>query len=382
MQRIKAVRQKNVTKAPELLAVLLGTALAVACGGPAAVLHDVLDEAEERVDLVLESYDDTEGEMNEVAAMELPACPTEYEPPPLSEGPPPYEDVVERSAELPDAAELNGIRSTHETVCRGGGAALRAIPGMREQLQPQLEDFSDYAEALRNFIDDDMTDEDIESLSAEVDAVARARPEEDDTLQLRYERLNDRVIELSPLVREMARGARRPGARVRPGFIPDPEAGESLAEILEPWTTVIEAHGEARAFFEVWNDYRRRIYEGPDAEDPDEAAADWSPPTGVWNGEYARSRRLSARGDPARRIRVTFQAEGALDFHWLEDNCGALHQLTSTSGAFGRVTQYRETSGSCVYNGTVTLERTGEDRMRVRWTAPGYGNYAGNLTRQ
>ena len=382
MQKNDAVRRSDMPKGPEWPVVLLAAALAAGCGGPAAILHDVLDEAEERVDLVLENYDDTEDEMNEAAAMELPPCPTEYEPPPLSGGPPPYEDVVERPAELPDPAELNSILSTHQTVCREGGATLRAIPGMREQLQPQFEDFSDYADAIRSFIDDDMTDEQVETLSAEVDAVARARPDEDDTLQLRYERLNERIIDVSPLVREMARGARRPGARIRPGLIPHPDAGESLVELLEPWTTVIEAHAEARAFFAVWNDYRRRIYEGPDAEDPDDAAADWDPPTGVWNGEYARARRSSVTRGSGRGIRITFQAEGALDFHWLVEDCSALHQLTSTSGAFGRVTQYRETSGSCSYNGTVTLERTGEDRMRVLWTAPGYGTYAGYLTRQ
>ena len=66
--------------------------------------------------------------MNEAAALELPPCPTEYEPPPLSEGPPPYEDVVERPAELPDTAEQNGILSTHGAVCREGGTALRALP--------------------------------------------------------------------------------------------------------------------------------------------------------------------------------------------------------------------------------------------------------------
>lgn len=255
MQRIEAVHRKNVPKLPELLAVLVAAGLAAACGGPAAVLHDVLDEAEERVEFVLEIFDDTEDEMNEAAAMELPPCPAEYEPPPLWEGPPPYEDIVERPAELPDPADQNEIVSTHRTACRDSATALRAVPGVREGLHPRLEDFSDFAEAMRNFIDDDMTDEQIETLSAEVDAVARARPDEEDTLQLRYERLLDRMLALSPLVREMARGARRPGADVNPGAIPDPDAGEGLTEVIEPWTAVIEAHAEARAFFDVWNDY-------------------------------------------------------------------------------------------------------------------------------
>ena len=382
MQRIEVVRWKNVPKPPELLAVFLASACAAACGGPSAVLHDVLDEAGERVEFVLEGFEDTEDEMNEAAVMELPPCPTAYEPPPLAEGPPPYQDVVERPSELPSQAEEAGVRSRHQRVCREGVAALRSIPDLRERMRPQLEDFSDYEEAIRDFIDDDITDEQVETLSAEVDAIARARPDADDTLQLRYERLNDRIIELSPLVREMAEGARRPGARINPGVIPDPEAADGLAELIEPWTAVIEAHAEARAFFEVWNDYRRRVHEGPDAEDPDEAASGWNAPTGVWSGDYAASRRFG-RVVPD-RVRITFQADGATVSHYPDSNCGGLLQLTSTSGAFGRVTQYRETlntgRGRCVDNGTVTLERTGEDRMRFRWT--GGGDYVGNLTRQ
>lgn len=127
---------------------------------------------------------------------------------------------------------------------------------------------------------------------------------------------------------------------------------------------------------------RRRIYEGPDAEDPDEAAADWNPVTGVWSGEYAASRTFGRRNPD--RVRITFQADGAVVSHYPDPNCGGALQLTSTSGALGRVTQYRETlntgRGRCVDNGTVTLERTGEDRMRFRWT--GRGDYVGNLTRQ
>ena len=62
-------------KPPPLLPVLLTAALAAACGGPAATLHDVLDEAEDRVNHVLAAFEETEGEMNEVIGAELPACP-------------------------------------------------------------------------------------------------------------------------------------------------------------------------------------------------------------------------------------------------------------------------------------------------------------------
>ena len=57
--------------APELLAVLLAAALAAACGGRGGVLHDVLDEAEERVNLLLEGFEDAEDEMNEAIVLHL-----------------------------------------------------------------------------------------------------------------------------------------------------------------------------------------------------------------------------------------------------------------------------------------------------------------------
>lgn len=372
MQKNDAVRRSDTPKNLGLPTVLFGAAFAAACGGPATVLHDVLDEAETRVDFALETFEDTADEMNEAIATELPPCPAAYEPPVLSE-PPPYRDVVERPADLPDSAEENDVLYRHRIACRDSGTALRNLTSIRDEALPPLEDFSEYVDALRDFIDDDMTDEDIESLSAEVDAVARARTDEDDTLQLRYQRLHSRVVELSPLLSEMALVVRRPGARVAPGRLPDPEAREDLAALAEPWTGIIENHAEARAFFEVWNDYRRRIYEGPDAEDPDKAAAGWNPPTGVWTGEYVQ---LGREYVGRYVVRITFEADGRVVSRYPESNCGGPLELISTSGAFGRVTRYSDTG--CTRPATVTLERTGEDRMRFQ-----YGRtHAGNLTRE
>ena len=381
-----AVQQKGATKTPKLLAVLLGTALAAGCGGPAALLHDVLDEAEERVQFVLDSYEDTEDAMNEAAAMELPPCPAWYEPPPLS-GDAPYEEMFERPTELPTGREETRLRRTHRTVCEEGETVLQNIPAAREELQRQLEDYAEYADALRDFIDDDMSDDDVERLSAEVEAVDAARTGDEDTLERRYSLMNDRLLALSPLVREMALEARRPGARVRPGQIPDPErhdTAEELRELLEPWTAVTAAHAEARAFLTTAADYRRRIYEGPNAPDPDETAGDWNPPTGTWEGEYAQVGGFSFGGIRTSRVRITIDADGGVASDYPDSNCGGALQLNSTSGAFDRVTEYREslTTGerNCENGGTVTLERTWENRMRFSWR--GRQSYAGNLTRE
>ena len=250
-------------KPPPLLPVLLTAALAAACGGPAATLHDVLDEAEDRVNHVLAAFEETEGEMNEVIGAELPACPPHYEPPPLSTGPPPYEDVVERPAQLGDPAEERNLVRTHARHCRESGNSLQRLQTVRQQLRGAYEGFAGHAQAMRDFIDDDMTNEQLETLSAEVEAVAAARPDEEDTLQQRYERLNGWIIQRSPLVREMALVA----GLLMP-VLPKAEQLDGLvAEFVGEWTTILDNHTAARAFFRMRNDYRRSTYEGPDAVD-------------------------------------------------------------------------------------------------------------------
>ena len=361
-------------KPPPLLPVLLTAALAAACGGPAATLHDVLDEAEDRVNHVLAAFDETEGEMSEVIGAELPACPPHYEPPPLSTGPPPYEDVVERPAQLGDPAEERNLVRTHARHCRESGSSLQRLQTVRQQLRGAYEGFAGHAQAMRDFIDDDMTNEQLETLSAEVEAVAAARPDEEDTLQQRYERLNGWIIQRSPLVREMALVA----GLLMP-VLPKAEQLDGLvAEFVGEWTTILDNHTAARAFFRMRNDYRRRTYEGPDAVDPDEAAANWAPLAGVWSGEYASS---SSRRRP-NTIEITFDGDGAT-VSYPTANCRGSLRLTSTSGASGRLTEYHEElrGRGCDTDGTVTLERTAEDRIRFNWRK-GSREYEGNLTQQ
>ena len=367
MQKIEAGRRNWAFEPPPLLAVLFAPALAVACGGPAAPLYDVLDEAQERVDHVLAALDDTEDEMNEATGAELPPCPSHYEPPPLSTGQAPYEDVVERPAELGDPVEERELVNRHARHCRESGRSLQGLQNTRQQLRSAYEGFADYAQAMGDFIADDMTSEQIGTLSAEIEAVAAARPDEEDTLRQRYERLNDWIIGRSPLVREMSLVATRRGSRFMPAMLPAAEDIEGLVpNIVGEWTTIIENHTEARNFFRIRNDYRRRIYEGPDAVDPDEAAADWTPLAGVWTGEYANTRLAGGWSTPT-AVEITFDSNGDGATISVPGYCRESLQLTSRTEAFGRVTEYDLTGGGCRIPSPVILDRTAEDKLRLYW---------------
>ena len=373
MQQNDDAVPRSDTPRAELLAVLLGAALAAGCGGPAAALHDVLDEAETRAELMLEIIEESnEDEMNEGSATELPPCPREYDPPALSEEPPPYMDVVDRPAVL-DAGSIQ----MHRITCINATRDLRLIPRNWASLRPQLADFPDYADTLRSVINNDLEAGHIERLSAAVAAAAEADPDADDTLRLRYVQLNLGIVPLSPLVGEMF-DARRPGARFDPGVIADLTVSENLENAREPWTTIIEAHAEAVAFFEAWNDYRRRIYEGPDAKDPDEDGANWGPLTGVWTGEYAAIDVLGNAG-PREPVRITFEADGDVASHYPDADCGGTLDLRRTGRAFGRWTTYTE--NACGWTRAVTLERMADDRMRFS-AMRRVTNWGGNLTRE
>ena len=314
--------------------------------------------------------------MNEVSDAGLPACPPHYEPPPLSTGPPPYEDVVERPAQLGDPAEERDLVRTHARHCRQSGSSLQRLQTVRQQLRGAYEAFAVHAQAMRDFIDDDMTSEQLETLSAEVEAVAAARPDEEDTLQQRYERLSGWIVQRSPLVREMALVAGARGS-VRAALPKAEQLHGLVGEFVGEWTTILDNHTDARAFFRMRNDYRRRTYEGPDAVDPDEAAADWAPLAGIWTGEYASSSRSRLNS-----VEIIFEGDGAT-VSYPTSNCRGSLRLTSTSGASGRVTEYHENlqGRGCNTDGTVTLERTAEDRVEFNWRK-GSREYEGNLTQQ
>ena len=379
MQKNDAVRRSDMPKTPRLLAVLFTGTLAASCGGPESVLHDVLDEAEERVETVLEGLIDNQDDFDEALTMEIPPCVEEYSPPPLAESPAPYADAVERPAELPEGRELQDELTMHRTMCERKDTVLAEYRRMTDGMIPQLEDFAAYVDAMREHIDDEMTLEEVEALTAEIEAIAEARPAEEDTLGLRYDRLERRMREASPLVREMAGGARRPGTRVRPGNLPE-RGTDELTGLIRPWTELRTAIADANAFFGIWNDYRRQIYEGPGSEDPEEAAAGWNAPTGIWTGEYNQLRYTYGRS--ARRVRVTIDEAGGTEVYWPDDECGGDLEVTSKSGAADRVTVYLDPGGTCGnYEAQLTLDRTGENKMRLYWSTP-RDEVGGNLTRE
>ena len=378
MQKNNAVRWSHMLKAPGLLAVLVAAALTAGCGGPATVLHAVVDEAEERGETILDGLIENQAELAEAMEIEIPPCPEEYAPPPLSGRTGAYVDAVERPASLGDDSELGETLRTHRGVCEGKDLMLPTYQRMTVEMIPQLEDFPAYADAMRDFIDNEMTSEDVASLSAEIEAIAEARPAEEDTFGLRYDRLNRRIRESSPLVREMVR-ARRQGTQVRPGNFPAP-GSEELADMIRPWIELMNVVEDANVFLTTWNDYQRHIHEGPDSENPEEAAGGWNAPTGVWTGEYNHTR--SAAGRSPMEIRVTLAEDGTAELYWLYEDCGANFELTSTSGAANRLQEYQEaTGGNCTRrNAQMSLHRTGENKMRFFWS----GNFmqlGGNLTR-
>ena len=386
MHENDTVQRAHKPTAWRLLGILCAAVFTAACGGPAGALHDVLDEAQDRVETVLDIFEDTDEAMTAALATELPPCPAQYQPPVLLQNEPPYGDVVETPTALADVDQAEMLL-IHRQACAGAAAVLQERGRYRELSRPLLEDFAGYADAMRDFIDDDMSDDDVEQLSAELDAIIEARADDIDTLELRYERLHDRLVDLSPLVREMAHGTDRPASRVNPGGLADMSVRENFEAAAEPWAEIFEAHAAARAFFAIWNDYTRRIYEGPDAEDPDEAAVNWGLITGIWTGEYVQVRqdynsdgyRVSV-GETPRRIRLTLDANGEGTSEYIDSNCGGPLELVQRSGASDRITQYDDRG--CSGRAVLTLERTAENRIRIEYAGGMSGRYRGEVTRQ
>ena len=385
MQKTKAVRRKSATKTPKLLAVLLGTALAAACGGPASELRGVVDEARERVGALLDAYDRS-GDPEERTAEALAAmepCPADYELPPMhTSGPPPYEGEIERPASLPAAPDAERwALLDHRNNCQIGESVLRRIPREMAGMREALEDYPDYADALERGIGALTADE-----AAEIAAAVRevASDNDDDTLRARYTAVNVGVGGAVAEVREMRLAARFRGTGVNPGGIPrDPDALEARAK---PWTRIIETRTRAVEFIVARNDFQRRLYEGPDAQDPDLAAPGWDPPTGRWTGRY---RRLSLSAETPQDIEITIRADGGASVEYpaerSQDRCRGELEDGEPSGTAGRTVTYQEriTSGRCTTDAEVVLERTGPDRMRYRWRRPGFTTYSwvGELTR-
>ena len=373
------MRKTLTTALPAVLAGLL----AAACSGPASELRGVVHEARDRVDALLDAYDRA-GDPEERAAEALAAlepCPAEYERPPMhTSGPPPFEGEVERPSSLPAPEDEADELREHRGNCRTGERVLGEVPRQMARMRAGLEDYAYYADALERGIGAMSTDQ-AAQIAAEVHEAASDGA--DDTLGARYAAVDRGVQRAAAEVREMYLAAGFAGTRLSPDRIPrDPDALEALAE---PWTRIIEERARAAEFLAAWNGYQRRLYEGPDAEDPDLAAPRWDPPTGRWTGRY---RNLDILYDTTPQdFEITIRPDGGASVEYLadrpRDRCRGELEDGEPSGAGARTVTYREriTGGTCSSGAEIVLERTGRDRMRYR-SSSGYRGHAGELTRE
>ena len=419
--QLETTTSRNTATILKILCTLVAAGIAASCGGPHAVLHDVIDDAEERVELLLSAYDETDDELEEATSMELHLCPG-YNRPPLHDGLPAYENEVEapeilvqeRLAGRHNMIGLSSALRRRARTCADANSALKELPERRQRQRTRYEDFFVLMDETRELINNFMTNEEAAEAAASLEAIDAARADEDDTLQNRFNRLNNSLMEamfttldqidsaradgddrlqnrlglddaLVKMAEERVLGAiigganSRPGLSVNPGRIPDPEAGGDLDPLIRPWLTIIEEHEEAADFVKIANHYRRRIYEGPDVPDPDDNAAGWEPVTGTWNGELGYL--LTSRTFPRERrypAQITFQADGSAITEYPILECTGSLELSSTGGAHGRTKNYRQivnTEGrNCRTDRTVMLERVEENTIWFSWWGrPGTG---------
>ena len=241
-----------------------------------------------------------------LAAME--PCPAEYQPPPLHEGDPPFEDEVERPAGLPEL--ISSAAAAHGQACRRGADYLNQIAERIESTREGIQAFDAYADALEDAIDT-LSDTAIEGITDEIAEAAEAaasRGEDVDTFPARYAVLNRRAIQQSPELYDASMAAAFAGVQINIEAVPtDPEV---LEEAASPWNSLVEARARAAEYRRASNDYQRAIHEGPDAPDPDEAAPGWGPATGHWIG------RLTGRGRTpiVVEIRITEDGPPAIEY--------------------------------------------------------------------
>ena len=363
-----------------LPAVLAGL-VAAACGGPASELRDVVDEARDRVERLLDAYNragDPEERTSEALAA-LRRCPPEYEQPPLhTSGPPPFEGEVDRPASLPAPEAEEEALYEHQENCVMGENRVRQVPRRMERTRTALEAYSDYADILDRAIGA-LSPELAEEISIQVNTAPS--DDDEDPFGARYRAF----IRGMQLAAAETRSTIMAGVFTRTGANPEsiPTDAAALEELAEPWPTMLAERARAVDFFTVRNDFQRRLYEGPDAEDPDVAAPGWDPPTGRWTGRYRDIGALSRDGEWD--VAITIRTDGGTSIAYPDvgarQSCSGELVDAEPSGTAGRTVTYREqiTDGPCGTDASVVLERTGLNRMRYRWSSGQY--YGGELTR-
>ena len=239
--------------------------LAAACGGgPAGMLYDLIAEGSENAEVALENLENARGEIEEATSGEdLPPCADEYRRPEGMHWRPRYADRVPVPEGI-DTAPSSLEAVLHRGTCRENTPArLGRVRTLYELTVSSLTQFDGHADTMRDAIDR-MDDADVEALAEEIEAIAAASPDED-TFRRRFERLKRRLRESSPLVREVLLNVERSRDVMFAMPVSADEAPNLAEELLSEVEGHMEEHEVARRYLQDRYDYRRQIYEGPDA---------------------------------------------------------------------------------------------------------------------
>lgn len=239
--------------------------LAAACGGgPAGMLYDLIAEGSENAEVALENLENARGEIEEATSGEdLPPCADEYQRPEGMHWRPRYADRVPVPEGI-DTDPSSIAALLHRITCRENTPSrLGRVRTLYETMVSSLTEFDAHADTMREAIDR-MDNADLEGLAEEIEAIAAARPDED-TFQQRFERLRQQLMENSPLVREVRLNVERNRDVVFAIPVAADEAPNMAEDVLSEVEGHMEEHEVARRYLQDRYDYRRQIYEGPDA---------------------------------------------------------------------------------------------------------------------
>ena len=236
----------------------------VACGGgPSGTLYDLIAEASENADVALGNLEDARAEIEEATSAErVPPCANSYVRPEGMHWRPRYADTVP----VPEGVDpdISSIGSTvHRVTCRNTATRLENVHTLYERSLSSFTEFDVHADTMREAIDR-MNDDAVQALAEEIEAIAAARPDED-TFRRRFERLRTRLVEGSPLVREVGLEAESRGVIFALPVTADDAAGVHR-QLLSQVDGHLEAYEASRQYLQALYDYRRQTYEGPDVD--------------------------------------------------------------------------------------------------------------------
>lgn len=261
----------------EALAITIAIMLAVGCGGGAGTIHGTIDDAADRIDESLAALEDAREEIDEAMLEAGEPCAEPYERPRSS---PRFRDQFP----MPEALEGGGnLRTQYNLFCQRAEQELAMLRAGFDMTVEMLERFERHADAMHDVVSDELSAEDLESISAEVQAITDARPDED-TVQRRYQIVEDRLLATSPYLRETLNVAAEQQVipaimggrwgRERQATSDDLTTtfrlhlnsdAERIAEDMTKIRDFLDEYEAAREYRRVDNEYQRNIHEGPDA---------------------------------------------------------------------------------------------------------------------